>query len=210
MSNLDFSSFFVALLSFILGAGGAAMNKEVREMFPTHSSKPSSSSCTPGSNLLARCDDLLQKLRSDPSNSLARRLKRVKKRAPRSGSKRVRNEDPVTKRLVVLNFPGNEVEEIMPVFENDVLVDGFFTVEHFDDECDVRGAIVELVKKKQRDNHDFRGVTADDMEFVRVVNKKVRVPDGEVSYDAQGLCKVYPHGAVYVRLTKDFEVRIHF
>ena len=39
---------------------------------------------------------------------------------------------------------------------------------------------------------------------MKVVNKKVRVPDGYEMFDARTLGGIYKHGALYVRMTLDF------
>ena len=186
-----------------------AVNDEVREIFRGKAAGPSVPRCS-SSNMLARCDELLTKLRSeDPSCSSGkiRKLKRLKNHPARQSvlSKRKRNV-PSTKRVVVLNYAGATKDEVIPLRDSDIIIDGYFSSDPFDDESDIRCQIKEMVKKKNRDDFDFTTISSLDMEFVRVANKKVRVPDGTVSFDASGIAKVYPHGAVYVRLTVDFEV----
>lgn len=39
---------------------------------------------------------------------------------------------------------------------------------------------------------------------MKVVNKKIRVPDGNEVFDARTLAGIYKHRAVYVRMMTDF------
>jgi len=108
----------------------------------------------------------------------------------------------------VLNYPGKKVPEVTPVYDHDILVDGFFTIESYDEEHHVRAKIQKMIERKQRYSFDFTSVSITDFDFVRVSNKKARVPDGSVPYDASAIAKVYQHGAIYVRLNKSFKVNI--
>ncbi|XP_077863561.1 uncharacterized protein LOC144347620 [Saccoglossus kowalevskii] len=44
----------------------------------------------------------------------------------------------------------------------------------------------------------------DDFEFVRVVNRKIKQIDGSPRIDGRGITQIYPHGAVSIRVMKDF------
>ena len=92
--------------------------------------------------MLSLCNELLVKLRSDPT-SFAR--KRIRKRSISDVSKR-KHDEPVTKRVVVLNYPGKKVPEVTAVHDTDILVDGFFTLESY--EHDMRAKIQKMIKKQ--------------------------------------------------------------
>ncbi len=198
----------ILIVFFLSGEG--SVNHEVSGLFASKSDKGEASSSTKqatSSNIIDRCDELLRKLKSQPAKSGSTR-KRLKKRAALRPPKRQREDRPLTKRIVVLDYPGEHVDEVTPVSESDVLVDGFFGIDPEDLEYDIRGKIQEMIKKKIREGRDFRLVSRTDFEFIRVSNKKARVPDGSIQMQYDTITKMYPSGAVYVRLTKHFEVRL--
>jgi hypothetical protein len=53
---------------------------------------------------------------------------------------------------------------------------------------------------------DLRACTANDFEFVKVANKKIRCPDGNDDFDARTLTGLFKQGAIYVRLKKNFSI----
>ena len=79
-----------------------------------------------------------------------------------------------------------------------VLVDGNIRYQGNDEEIQIRQKIIDLMQGKEV----LREITVDDFDFVRVCNKKVRKPDGNVPFDALGVNTVYPTGAIYTRLRK--------
>jgi len=173
------------LFSNCYPTGEDRVNTEVSSIFQGHSSSSIPSSSKPP-DLLSRCNELLVKLRSDPAH-FAR--KRVRKRSVSDSSKR-KHDEPVTKRVIVLNYPGKKVPEVTPVYDHDILVDGFFTIESYDEEHHVRAKIQKMIERKQRYSFDFTSVSITDFDFVRVSNKKARVPDGSVPYDASAIAGV--------------------
>ena len=51
---------------------------------------------------------------------------------------------------------------------------------------------------------NFESIRSCDFEFVRCVNRTVRVRDGDIVYSGNSLRQLYPSGAIYARLTKSF------
>ena len=68
----------------------------------------------------------------------------------------------------------------------------------------VREKISSLLKRKKSDINDFSQVSTNDFQSVRCVNRRIRVPDGEATYDYDGLRELYRTGSIYVRLVKSF------
>jgi len=42
-----------------------------------------------------------------------------------SDSSKRKHDEPVTKQVIVLNYPGKKVPEVIPVYDHDILVEGF-------------------------------------------------------------------------------------
>ena len=101
------------------------------------------------------------------------------------------------KRVVVLDHKEN-CPEVYALADAMVLIDGNIRYQGNDDEIHIREKIKELMKGKEI----LKDITADDFDFVRVCNKKIRKPDGNVPFDALGVNTVYPTGAIYARLRK--------
>ena len=67
-------------------------------------------------------------------------------------------------------------------------------------ECCIHEEIAQLVQEKTSDIiYEF---TANDFEFVKCVNQRVRVPDGRECYNGDGIHDFYRSANIYVRLTK--------
>ena len=58
-------------------------------------------------------------------------------------------------------------------------------------ECSIREDIAQLVQEKESDLCDFTSIEATDFEFEKYVNRRVRVPDGRICYDGDGLRDIY-------------------
>ena len=171
---------------------------------------PQGGSTSRTASLFAEADRLITSLRSGNVAAVGRRSKHPKRkqeacseRAPKR--KRTPPEQHVQRRVVVINYPGKEVEDTTPLYDDDIVVDSFIRFLSSADEEDVRAEIGDLIRKKKSPKVDFSDVSPADFEFVTVSNKKVRVPDGDVQFDAVSLNKTY-RGIVYVRLTKEFKV----
>ena len=99
------------------------VDKEVHDVFQGKPG-PSKPTATPASSsdLLSRYD--LSRLKSDPSHSYRRRIRKRSTIQHSSKMKRKFDEN-TTKWLIVLQFPGADVK-VMPISDSDVLIDGFF------------------------------------------------------------------------------------
>ena len=59
-----------------------------------------------------------------------------------------------------------------------------------------------LVRMKKSTFHSFDDLVADDIEFVKCANRRIRTPDGVVTYDGEAIKLLNRSGAVYVRLKR--------
>ena len=93
--------------------------------------------------------------------------------------------------MVVLDRQ-EHTDEVYALSDVMVLVDGNIRYQGNDEEIQIRQKIIDLMQGKEV----LREITVDDFDFVRVCNKKVRKPDGNVPFDALGVNTVYPTGAI--------------
>ena len=71
-------------------------------------------------------------------------------------------------------------------------------------EEEVRQEIVRLVQHKSIPTHHLERLTTDSFSFVKVVNRKVRSVDGDISCgDGKSITRIYKSGSIYVRLNDD-------
>lgn len=61
-----------------------------------------------------------------------------------------------------------------------------------------------LLEKKESLIHDSSAITPQDFVFVKCINRRVRVPDGQAVYDGEGLKSLYRSGNMYIQLSKSF------
>ena len=158
-------------------------------------------------DLLSRADELIKKLQNRKFGKRGRRVQ-VKKGAGTVAPKR-RAPEYIQKRLVVLHYLRKEAQEVVSLRCSDILIDGLICFAS-DDDDDLRQKIINVVRKKVRPGYNFQGAVQQDFSFVRVSNKKVRALDvgGCWELNATGVAKAFPTGAIYVRLTKDFKVKV--
>ena len=200
----------VHIYSYIL-VGDGRTQTEVTSIFSrSRTNPPRGGSTSHTAALFAEADRLITSLRSGNVAAVGRRSKHPKRKTEESNGQVPKRKCTPTateqqRRVVVINYPGKEVEESTPLYDDDVVVDGFIRFLSSADETEVRAAIGDIIRKKKSRKVDFSDVSPDDFEFVMVANKKVRVPDGDVPFDAVSLNKAY-RGIVYVRLTKEFKV----
>ena len=71
-------------------------------------------------------------------------------------------------------------------------------------ETEIRKKIASLIREKKSLFNDYEAIGDNDFAFVRCINRRIRVPDGEMTFDANGIRRVYRSGAIYVQLTKSF------
>lgn len=108
----------------------------------------------------------------------------------------------VQKSLIMVEFQGSNISAavLVSLKEYQKIYDGSirFLVDMSEDE--VRDEIVRLVQKKESETHDFNCLMPNDFDFVRCVNRQVKVIDGDSPFDGNGLCQVYKNGSIYIRL----------
>ena len=164
--------------------GHAEANRADGKLAPSHET------------LIERATRLCNELHSDPAKVAAKHSKGGRKRK-RENVKAKQYQ----KNLVLIEFPGKHPSAVVPMREYEKVFDGSIRFSSIMDE-DIREEIARVLRSKASVIHDLSGVTPEDFSFVKCANKKVRVPDGDPPFDAQGIIHTYPHGAIYVRLTK--------
>ena len=112
------------------------------------------------------------------------------------------------RRLVALEYPGADVPEVDQFKDDMVIFDGLVRYSTVDPEH-VIGENITAKLREQRVSHiDLSHCKNNAFEFVKVVNKKICVPDGDEVFDARNLAGIYKHGAVYVRMMTDFSSNV--
>ena len=99
----------------------------------------------------------------------------------------------------MLDYPRSASNEVQTIKEFDKLFDETVLISSLMSESDVRKEIADALHRKNSSIYNFSLIQDKDFEFVKCVDKKVRLLDGENVYDAQLLKKLYS-GAIYVRL----------
>ena len=110
------------------------------------------------------------------------------------------------KRLIVIEYYGDTCGT-ETLTDGLIVIDGSIRYQSNDGENEIRQKIKELISKKDDKSRLYGNVQESDFEFVRVTNKRIRKPDGDTPYDALGINTVFPTGAIYVKLTKDFAIK---
>ena len=127
--------------------------------------------------------------------------RRRKRRVGTVSSSRVKEW---TKNVVLIDYQGQMENELLPLCDFHKIFDGLMTFTSDMSEQDIREEIVRLVQLKSIPTHHLERLTADGFSFVKVVNRKVRALDGDVSCgDGKGLTRAYKSGSIYVRLNDD-------
>lgn len=179
------------------------MNSEVRGVFGPSTSAQSGDGTQPEEHddLIDRATRLVNNLRQDPLGVTARHS--------RHGRKRRRMASPVSfadkeiqRKLIVINYPGPSPPEVTVLHEYDKVFDGIVRFSLSTTEADLREAISSLIQVKYTKFYSLWDVGPEDFEFVKVINKRIRKPDGEPLYNGNGIKEMYKTGAIYVRLTK--------
>ena len=98
------------------------------------------------------------------------------------------------KRSIVLGYK-KIAPDVYPLADFMILIDGNIRYMGTDDEMTIRGRIRDLLVEKDA----LKNIMVNEFDFVRVSNKKIRKPDGNVPFDALGMNTVYPTGAIYTR-----------
>ena len=108
-------------------------------------------------------------------------------------------EHKARRKLVLLDYPGSNPDEVKTINEFDKVFDGTVLVSSAMSELDVRKEIADALHKKESSVHNFSLIQDTDFEFVKCIDKKVRLLDGDNIYDGHSLKNLYS-GAIYVRL----------
>ena len=106
--------------------------------------------------------------------------------------------------LVVIDFPGKTPHPVQVLHDYDKVYEGALVFDSYMTEDCIREEVASLIKRKESYVNDFSEVGPEDFQFVKCVNRRVRVPDGKATYDCEGLKDLYRGCNIYVRLTKSF------
>ena len=176
-------------------SGESDVKEEIQTLFPTAGTLTVVD--TPShQDVLARADRLLTQLRSKPESE---RDKHVRRRRKHTGKSR-----EFQRNLIVIDYPGRPPPAVQVLHDYDKVYEGSLSFTTSMSECSIREEIAQLVQEKESDLCDFASIEATDFEFVKCVNRRVRVPDGRACYDGDGLRDLYRSANIYVRLTKSF------
>ena len=123
--------------------------------------------------------------------------KRVRRRRKHTGKCR-----EYQRNLVVIDHPGTKPPAVQVLHDYDKVYEGSLSFTSAMSEDSIRED--SPTNARESDFYDFTSVEPDDFEFVKCVNKRVRVPDGKACYDGDGIRDLYHCANIYVRLTKSF------
>lgn len=145
---------------------------------------------------ISKASKLMEEIKSNP---LARTERHSRKRKKGVLSRQFQ------KNLVVIDFQDTELpDDYFTLRDHDKVFEGPISLNTSMAEDDVRREIVSLVQCKKTTLYTFDQMTEDDIQFVKCANRRIRVPDGNAVYDADGIKALYRSGAIYVRLTRSF------
>ena len=175
------------------------VNTENRRLFQ---GATSSSTNLDIQSTISKASKLIEEIKSNP---LARTERHSRKRKKGVLSRQFQ------KNLVVIDFQETELPDgYFPLRDHEKLFEGPISLNTSMTEDDIRREIVSLVQCKKTTLYTLDQMTEDDIQFVKCANRRIRVPDGNVVYDADGIKTLYRSGAIYVRLTRSFlKVSMH-
>lgn len=184
----------VTILS--LYSGEENVNDEMKKIFPSMQTNPSTSSAhlisdKSHESVLARADRLLTELRSNPTS------KNTRKRRRHVGKCR-----EYQRNFIVIDYPGHNPPAVQVLHDYDKVYEGTLLFNVTMSEGEIRRQISHLVQQKKSTFMDFSEIEPEDFMFVKCVNRRVQVPDGKAVYDVREL---YRSANIYVRLTKSFD-----
>lgn len=191
----------LVVLFLFTESGEERISAEVKSTFGLGTSQEAASTSHEGSDLIARATQLCKDLPSDPSKILSCHSRRQKRRTASAPYTHTRLYQ---KGLVVIDYPGPRPAAVMTLHEYEKVFVGSIRFSGSMDEDDIREEIVRVVSSEEGVTQDLSNLQPQDFICVKCSNKKVRVPDGDTPFDAQGINRTYPHGSMYIRLTKDF------
>ena len=148
------------------------------------------SSTTLHSPIMAHVDRLCRSMNSNTVSLISRKNKgNIRRSHPTVESK-------YRKRIIIIDYPGNDTSELELFSEYDKLYDGTVMISTAMMEDNVRIEILGVLKKKVSTIFNFSEVKIDDLEFVKYANRKIRVFDSDHSHDGKVLKQLYG-GSVY-------------
>ena len=181
-------------------SGDESISNEIKGIFPSTNSTPTSGQSTPGhEDVLSKASRLITSLRSDPLSVAGKHSKQLKAKRKRQRAP----EREYQKNLVILDYPGENPPEVQELHEYDKVYEGSLSFCATTTE-EIRDEIAGLLRKKKSIFNNYENIHSCDFHFVRCVNRRVWVRDRELVHAGSTLKQVYPSGAVYVRLTKSF------
>ena len=150
-------------------------------------------------DVITKANRLLTGLRTSPAAILGQRSRSKKKRRRPSFV-----EKELNKNLVLIEFLGHSPPEVQVLHDYYKLYEGSLSFTMSMTEAEIRKKIASHIREKKSLFNDYEAIGDNDFAFVRCINRKIRVPDGEMTFDANGIRRVYHSGAIYVQLTKSF------
>lgn len=175
------------------------VSKEINMLFPSCSSS-SSSGMEGHQDVVMKANRLITCLRSSPA-SISEHHSKSKKKKKLS---HIEKDRECSKTLVLIDYPGDPPPEVQVLRDYHKLYEGLLTFSSSMTESQIRISIAGLIREKESIFNDYKAITEDDFSFVRCANRKVRIPDGQITFDASGIRRIYRSGAVYIRLNKSF------
>ena len=92
--------------------------------------------------------------------------------------------------------------DVLPLYDYHKIFDGLISLNSDMSEEEVRQ--VRLVQLKSIPTHHLERLTTESFSFVKVVYRKVRSVDGDISCgDGKSITRIYKSGSIYVRLNDD-------
>lgn len=155
---------------------------------------------TSRSSLVARASRLITQLKSKPGAITERHTKKRKRTKLSSYSREF------TRNLIVIDFQGFAPPQNRTLYDFDKVYEGTVTLNCSMSEDEVRTEIVSLVKCKKSDLHEFDDLEENDFQFVKCANRRIRVPDGVINCDGNGVKTLYRSGSIYIRFTRSFSI----
>ena len=68
----------------------------------------------------------------------------------------------------------------------------------------IRDEISSLIREKESDLYDFSNIDTNDFQFIKCVNRRLRVPDGKPVYDGEGFLKeIFERNLLHSRMQKN-------
>lgn len=183
-------------LFYFVSIGGESVTSEMHSLFGPEKPGPSKV-LTQRESFTKKAERLCDKFISGTITQGSVR----RKRRPAASVPRVKEW---MKNIVLIDYQGQRENDVLPLYDYNKIFDGLISLNSEMSEEDVRQEIVRLVHLKSLPTHNLERLTTYSFSFVRVVNRKVRCLDGDVSCgDGKGINCIYKSGSIYVRLNDE-------